>query len=96
MAGQSQLQFSNSLQSQAMMQVPERQASSGPQSPHNPLQPSGPHSLPVQLGTQLGLQVPWAEQTNPSGHIPQLPPQPLLPHCLAVQLGTQVVEHLPL
>lgn len=49
------------------------------QLPHDPPQPSGPHSLPLHCGaqTQVPLEQAWvAEQ------LPQEPPQPSGPHCL--------------
>jgi hypothetical protein len=58
------------------------------QVPQTPPQPSGPHVLPLQSGTQT--QFPVASQDMPGEQDPQLPPHPLLPQLLPLQLGEQL------
>jgi hypothetical protein len=61
------------------------------QVPQVPPQPSEPHCLPAQLGTQPPwTHCPWALQLNPAWQVPQLPLQPSEPHCLPAQFGRQL------
>jgi len=62
------------------------QVSGAVQAPHEPPQPSAPHSLPAQSGVQH-----WKEASHTAGavQLPQLPPQPSAPHSLPAQAGTQ-------
>ena len=58
---------------------------------------SGPHALPLQLGTHWGTH--WPEvllQVSLPLHVPQLTPQVGSgPHSLPLQLGTQLETHWP-
>jgi hypothetical protein len=56
--------------------------------PHDPKQPSDPHSLSEQSGVQKNVQEP-ATQTDRTPHWPQLPPQPSPPHSFPVQQDRQ-------
>lgn len=78
---------------EGMHMLVEEQAVPTGQLPQLPPQPSLPHCLPVQLGTQVGWQRPDALHEVPAGQLPQLPPQPSLPHILLAQLGTQLPTH---
>lgn len=54
--------------------------------PHEPVQPSLPHTRPVHDGVHP--HVPPALHVSPVAQVPQLPPQPSGPHALPTQLGT--------
>lgn len=60
------------------------------QVPQLPPQPSSPHDLPLQLGTQAATHCPAVLHDLPLAQVPQLPPQPSLPHTRPLQLGVQV------
>ena len=61
------------------------------QRPQEPPQPSGPHCLPVQSGTQMSSHMPVVSlQVRPSAHTPQLhPATPPSPHSLLAQAVSQ-------
>lgn len=62
--------------------------------PQVPLQPSSPHSLEEQSGSQV-TQAPSSLQIVPGSQLPQLPLQPSSPQTLSAQSGTQPVLGLP-
>ena len=62
--------------------------------PQTPLQPSGPHCLPTQVGWQT--HTPAGLQLSEAGQVPQVPPHPSGPHSLPTHEGVQLVTQVPL
>lgn len=48
--------------------------------PHEPPQPSSPHTAEPQNGVHGPLHCPCPSQAPPPGHVPHDPPHPSLPH----------------
>jgi hypothetical protein len=59
----------------------------GGQVPHDPPQPSSPHTIEPQKGVQVP-HCPWESQGRPPGQVPQDPPHPSSPQTRPVHEGT--------
>jgi hypothetical protein len=81
---------------QSRSHVPASEQTSPPlQPPHDPPQPSLPHSRPPHDGTQLDVHAPAAEQLSPAPQLPHDPPHPSLPHSRPAHEGAQPATHTP-
>jgi len=76
------------------MHVPPLQVSPEKQVPHDPPQPSSPHSSPEHEGVQLETHEPKL-QVSPEKQVPQDPPQPSSPHSASAQSGVHPGMHSP-
>ena len=74
--------------------VPPLQVSPEKQVPHDPPQPSSPHSSPEQNGVQLETHSPKL-QVSPEKQVPQDPPQPSSPHSRPEHEGVQLETQEP-
>src|SRR5262245_33249947 len=74
---------------QLSLHTPLLQVWLAPQLPQLAPQPSSPHALFLQSGTQLSLHAPLL-QLWLAPQVPQLPPQPSSPHRLPPQAGAHI------